>query len=302
MSSQLQLNQQNLSEEITHDIPDCNDFLVEISDSPIGRTDIIDIPTVDELQRKDEVSTSKPLETTLKQVDKAQSLQENLQSIKETSQSTTSIASTFSADDVILESRRNLALHLWKLLQDKLGQADFNDASTFSIEATKIFDAIANLSNIDVFPLRDMTQQYFSKIELYLPLKSEFLSKMTLEWKNEQLEALAIRRNELTLIKDSATTEVELLQSDLINTCSKFTELQEELKHLSTKMAELETSIKQKEYEVLAKEADVSSVCAEIRVVETTEVQDEDTRRTIKLMQEWLEYSRDELRNFIWKP
>lgn len=82
--------------------------------------------------------------------------------------------SVYRTKDVILRNHIDLALNLWKSLQQRIARTPFEKAPSLMGEAQKIFDAISTNKAIDPSPLQSLVADYFEKARSFESLQSSF--------------------------------------------------------------------------------------------------------------------------------
>ena len=134
----------------------------------------------------------------------------------------------------ILKHRIDLALNLWRSLQQKIVRTPFNKTYLLLDGANKIFEAITTNQAIDPSPLETLVAEYFDKANTFTSLQSSFSSCMTPEQREKTLTEYKTQLDDQLKVEGELLAHDRALKDGLVNTNSKITELQEELKQLFT--------------------------------------------------------------------
>ena len=86
-----------------------------------------------------------------------------------------------------------------------------------------------------------------------------------------------------------------------MNTNSKITELQEELKRLFTHKKELKASALENDEKLSSQKVIISNIREEISSVETSHTLSNADTKSLELLEQELRTARDELENYNWK-
>ena len=138
--------------------------------------------------------------------------------------------SEYNPNDEILKRHIDLALNLWKSLQQKIVRTPFNNTYLLLDRANKIFEAITTNQAVDPSPLETLVAEYFDKANTFTSLQSSFSSCMMLEQRDKKLTEYKIQLDDQLKVEDELLAHGEALKDGLVNTHSKIIELQEELK------------------------------------------------------------------------
>ena len=95
--------------------------------------------------------------------------------------------SKYNPNDEILKHRIDLALNLWRSLQQKIVRTPFNKTYLLLDGANKIFEAITTNQAIDPSPLETLVTEYFDKANTFTSLQSSFSSCMMPEQCDKKL-------------------------------------------------------------------------------------------------------------------
>ena len=140
---------------------------------------------------------------------------------------------------------------------------------------------------VDSSSLRNMVQEYFAHVKSFDDIKSSFSSRLSVEDKTKELQALEVRFRESNALED--------------NLRSKLDEAKKELKEMEYRKMKLESFVQEYE-EILQKTtADTSQTRSKMSSVESVPVLTEGEIKSLKILQSTLESSREELKNFKWK-
>ena len=107
----------------------------------------------------------------------------------------------YHAEDVILKNHINLALNLWKSLQQRIAKTPFEKAPSLMGGAQKIFYAIAANKAIDPSPLQSLVAYYFKKAKSFESLQSSFSTSVMSKQRDKQLIDCNFRLVEQSTIK-----------------------------------------------------------------------------------------------------
>ena len=209
--------------------------------------------------------------------------------------------SVYRAEDVILKNRIDLALNLWKSLQQRIARTPFEKAPSLMGEAQKIFDAIAANKAIDPSPLQGLVADYFEKARSFESLKSCFSSSVMSEQRDKQLTDCNFRLAEQSTIKNDLLACGETLRDGLASVEARIMELHEELEHLSNHKKELEASIPNNDEKLSNQSSIISNIQDEISFIETAPSLSNADIESLQLLNQGLETARDELENYNWK-
>nr|POF19203.1 hypothetical protein CFP56_68254 [Quercus suber] len=122
-------------------------------------------------------------------------------------------------------SRIDLALNLWKSLQQKIVRTPFNKTYLLLDGAKRIFDAITANQAIDPSPLETLVAEYFDKANTFTSPQSSFSLCMTLEQRDKKLTEYKIQLDNQLKVEGELLANGEALKDGLVNTNTKITEL-----------------------------------------------------------------------------
>ena len=201
----------------------------------------------------------------------------------------------------ILKHRIDLALNLWRSLQQKIVRTPFNKAYLLFDGANKIFEAITTNQAIDPSPLETLVAEYFDKANTFTSLQSSFSSCMTPEQRDKKLTEYKIQLDDQLKVEGELLAHGGALKDGLVNTNSKIAELQEELKRLFTHKKELEVSALENDEKLSSQKVIISNIREEISSVETSHTLSNADTESLELLEQELRTTRDELENYNWK-
>nr|POF09193.1 hypothetical protein CFP56_41189 [Quercus suber] len=209
--------------------------------------------------------------------------------------------SVYRAEDVILRNRIDLALNLWKSLQQRIVRTPFKKAPSLMREAQKIFDAIAANKAMDPSPLQSLVADYFEKAKSFELLQSSFSTSLMSEQRDKQLADCNFRLAEQSTIKNELIACGETLSDGLMSVEARMVELQEELEHLSNRKEDYKASILNNDEKLSNQSSIVSSIQDEISFIENAPSLSNADIESLQLLEQGLETARDELENYNWK-
>ena len=201
----------------------------------------------------------------------------------------------------ILKHRIDLALNLWRSLQQKIVRTPFNKTYLLLDGANKIFEAITTNQAIDPSPLETLVAEYFDKANTFTSLQSSFSSCMTPEQRDKKLTEYKIQLDDQLKVEGELLAHGGALKDGLVNTNSKIAELQEELKRLFTHKKELEVSALENDEKLSSQKVIISNIREEISSVETSHTLSNADTESLELLEQELRTTRDELENYNWK-
>ncbi|KAK7850862.1 hypothetical protein CFP56_043535 [Quercus suber] len=159
-----------------------------------------------------------------------------------------------------LRNRIDLALNLWKSLQQRIARTPFKKAPSLMREAQKIFDAIAANKAMDPSPLQSLVADYFEKAKSFELLQSSFSTSVMSEQRDKQLADCNFRLAEQSTIKNELIACGETLSDGLTSVEAKTVELQEELEHLSNRKKDFKASILNNDEKLSNQSSIISSI------------------------------------------
>nr|POE66541.1 hypothetical protein CFP56_18798 [Quercus suber] len=183
--------------------------------------------------------------------------------------------SVYCAEDVILRNRIDLALNLWKSLQQRIARTPFKKAPSLMREAQNIFDAIAANKAMDPSPLQSLVVDYF-----------------------EKAKNCNFRLAEQSTIKNELIACGETLSDGLTSVEARTVELQEELEHLSNRKKDFKASILNNDEKLSNQSSIISSIQDEISFIENAPSLSNADIESLQLLKQGLETARDELENY----
>ena len=154
----------------------------------------------------------------------------------------------------------DLALNLWRSLQQKIVRTPFNKRYLLLDGASKIFEAITTNQAIDPSPLETLVAKYFDKANTFTSLQSSFSSCMTPEQRDKKLTEYKIQLDDQLKVEGELLAHGGALNDGLVNTNSKIAELQEELKRLFTHKKELEASALENDEKLSSQKVIISNI------------------------------------------
>ena len=119
----------------------------------------------------------------------------------------------------------DLALNLWRSLQQKIVRTPFNKRYLLLDGASKIFEAITTNQAIDPSPLETLVAEYFDKANTFTSLQSSFSSCMTPEQRDKKLTEYKIQLDDQLKVEGELLAHGGALNDGLVNTNSKIAEL-----------------------------------------------------------------------------
>ena len=124
---------------------------------------------------------------------------------------------------------------------------------------------------------------------------------MTLEQCDKKLIGYKIQLDDQLKVEGELLAHGESLKDGLVNTHSKITERQEELKRLFTHKKELEVSALENDEKLSSQKVIISNIREEISFVETSHTLSNADTESLELLEQKLRTARDELENYNWK-
>nr|POE55179.1 hypothetical protein CFP56_02181 [Quercus suber] len=206
--------------------------------------------------------------------------------------------SVYRAENVILRNRIDLALNLWKNLQQRIVRTPFEKAPSLMGEAQKIFDAIAANKAMDPSPLQSLVADYFEKARSFESLQSSFSTSVMSEQRDKQLADCNFRLAEQSTIKNELIACGEIFRDGLASVEAKTVQLQEKLEHLSNRKKDLKASILNNDEKLSNQSSIISNIQDEISFIETTPSLSNADIESLQFLKQGLETARDELENY----
>ena len=201
----------------------------------------------------------------------------------------------------ILKHRIDHALNLWRSLQQKIVGTPFNKTYLLLDGANKFFEAITTNQAIDPSPLEILVAKYFDKANTFTSLQSSFSSCMAPQQHDKKLTEYKIQLDDQLKVEDELLAHGGALKDGLVNTNSKITELQEELKRLFTNKKELKASALENDEKLSSQKVIISNIREEISSVETSHTLSNADTKSLELLEQELRTACDELENYNWK-
>ena len=124
---------------------------------------------------------------------------------------------------------------------------------------------------------------------------------MTLEQRDKKLARYKIQLDDQLKVEGELLAHGEALKDGLVNTHSKITELQEELKRLFAHKKELEVSALENDEMLSSQKVIISNIQEEISSIETSHTLSNADTESLELLEQELRTARDELENYNWK-
>ena len=124
---------------------------------------------------------------------------------------------------------------------------------------------------------------------------------MTLKQCDKKLTEYKLQLNDQLKVEGELLAHGGALKDGLVNTNSKITELQEELKRLFTHKKELEASALENDEKLSSQKVIISNIQEEISSVETSHTLSNADTKSLELLEQELRTARDELENYNWK-
>ena len=209
--------------------------------------------------------------------------------------------SVYRVEDVILKNRIDLALNLWKSLQQRIARTPFEKAPSLMGEAQKIFDTIAANKAIDPSPLQSLVADYFEKARSFKLLQSSFSTSVMSEQCDKQSTNCNFHLAEQSTIKNELLACGETLREGLASVEARIVKLQEELEHLSNRKKDFEASILNNDEKFSNQSSIISNIQDKISFIETAPSLSNADIESLQLLHQGLEIAHDELENYNWK-
>ena len=176
---------------------------------------------------------------------------------------------------------------LWQSIQPKLAQTPFNQLSLIDTDVQKILNAMEEIKSVDSSSLRNMIQEYFARVKSFDDIKSSFSSRLSVEDKTKELQALEVHFRDSNAIEDNLRSELS--------------KAKDELKNLKDRKRKLESFVQKCEEALQKTTVDTSQIRSKMSFVESVPVLIEGEIKSLEVLQSTLEFSREELKNFKWK-
>ncbi|OMO55335.1 hypothetical protein CCACVL1_27306 [Corchorus capsularis] len=200
-----------------------------------------------------------------------------------------------SADKVIEGGQLQLALILWESIQLKIARTPFDQVHLLVDEVRKIFAAIEGIKVVDSAALKGRVEEYFSQIAKFTDLESSFSSRMSSKYQVDKLQNLTTRLEESVSKERQAVVCHDKLTSELAKVKKEISVLQE-------KKAKLESSLKENDKALEVVRAHVSHIREEMASAESCPILSEADAKALKVLEDILRSSREDLKNLKWKP
>nr|POF11014.1 hypothetical protein CFP56_13532 [Quercus suber] len=124
---------------------------------------------------------------------------------------------------------------------------------------------------------------------------------MTLEQSDKKLTEYKIQLDDQLKVEGKLLANGEALKDGLVNTNTKITEHQEELKRLFSHKNGLEAFVLENDEKLSSQKAIISNIQEEISFVETSHTLSNADTESLELLEQELRTARDELENYNWK-
>ncbi|OMO81763.1 hypothetical protein COLO4_23427, partial [Corchorus olitorius] len=197
------------------------------------------------------------------------------------------------ADKVIEDGQLHLALILWQNVQLKIARTPFNQVHLLIEEVRKIFAAIEGIKAVDFSGLKGRVEEYFKQVAKFIDLESSFSSRMSsknqadkLQTLKTQLEGFVSKENQTVIRHNKFTSEL--------------TKVAKEISALQEKKAKLSLKENEKALEVIR--TDVSHIQEEMAYAESRPILSEADANALKVLEDLLKSSREDLKKLKWKP
>ncbi|OMO88400.1 hypothetical protein COLO4_20277 [Corchorus olitorius] len=201
----------------------------------------------------------------------------------------------FDADKVIEESQLQLALILWENVRLKIARTPFNQVHLLIEEVRKIFAAIEGIKAVDFSVLKGRVEEYFKQVAKFTDLESSFSSRMSSKDQADKLQTLRTQLEGFVSKENQAVIRHNKFTSELTKVEKKISALQE-------KKAKLESSLEENEKALEVIRTDVSHIQEEMASAESRPILSEADANALKVLEDLLKSSREDLKNLKWKP
>lgn len=199
------------------------------------------------------------------------------------------------ADKVIEDGQLQLALILWENVQLKIARTPFNQVHLLIEEVRKIFAAIEGIKAVDFSGLKGRVEEYFKQVAKFTDLESSFSSRMSSKDQADKLQTLKTQLEGFVLKENQAVIRHNKFTSEL-------TKVEKEISALQEKKAKLESSLKENEKALEVIRTDVSYIQEEMASAESRPILSEADANALKVLEDLLKSSREDLKNLKWKP
>ncbi|OMO95483.1 hypothetical protein COLO4_15854 [Corchorus olitorius] len=199
------------------------------------------------------------------------------------------------ADKVIEDGQLQLALILWENVQLKIARTPFNQVHLLIEEVHKIFAAIEGIKAVDFSGLKGRVEEYFKQVAKFTDLESSFSSRMSSKDQADKLQTLKTQLEGFVLKENQAVIRHNKFTSEL-------TKVEKEISALQEKKAKLESSLKENEKALEVIRTDVSHIQEEMASAESRPILSEADANALKVLEDLLKSSREDLKNLKWKP
>ncbi|OMO97076.1 hypothetical protein COLO4_14897 [Corchorus olitorius] len=177
------------------------------------------------------------------------------------------------ADKVIEDGQLQLALILWENVQLKIAR-------------TPLIKFICLLKRVE---------EYFKQVAKFTDLESSFSSRMSSKDQADKLQTLKTQLEGFVLKENQAVIRHNKFTSEL-------TKVEKEISALQEKKAKLESSLKENEKALEVIRTDVSHIQEEMASAESRPILSEADANALKVLEDLLKSSREDLKNLKWKP
>ncbi|OMP12719.1 hypothetical protein COLO4_02834 [Corchorus olitorius] len=199
------------------------------------------------------------------------------------------------ADKVIEDGQLQLALILWENVQLKIARTPFNEVHLLIEEVRKIFATIEGIKAVDFSGLKGRVEEYFKQVAKFTDLESSFSSRMSSKDQADKLQTLKTQFEGFVLKENQAVIRHNKFTSEL-------TKVEKEISALQEKKAKLESSLKENEKALEVIKTDVSHIQEEMASAESRPILSEADANALKVLEDLLKSSREDLMNLKWKP
>ncbi|OMO88370.1 hypothetical protein COLO4_20282 [Corchorus olitorius] len=162
-------------------------------------------------------------------------------------------------------------------------------------EVRKIFAAIEGIKAVDFSVLKGRVEEYFKQVAKFTDLESSFSSRMSSKDQADKLQTLKTRLEGFVSKENQAIICHNKFTSEL-------TKVEKEISALQEKKAKLESSLKENEKALEVIKADVSHIQEEMASAESRHILSEADANALKVLEDLLKSSREDLKNLKWKP
>ena len=137
--------------------------------------------------------------------------------VPKTSLSASPKVSRINIDQVIYDCQAKLVMTLWQSIQPKLARTPFNQFSLIEADIQKILGVMEEIKLVDSSSLRNMVQEYFAHVKSFDDIKFSFSSRLSVEDKTKELQALEVCFRESNALEDNLRFELGETKKELKN-------------------------------------------------------------------------------------